>query len=85
MYNTMSQYQNKVKQKYIDREYTSDLLTLGLGLAEEAGEVCAAINDRNKIFKPKDSRSESDLEHELHDCLVYLCAIANAAGIDLGI
>lgn len=81
----MDGYQNRVAKVYRDRNYTGDLLTLGLGLAEEAGEVCAAINDRNALFVPKEGREPSDLEHELRDCLNYVCAIANAADIDLGI
>lgn len=78
-------YQKKVARLYEERNYTSDLHVLGLGLCEEAGEIAAAILDVSPSFSSKPGRVKSDLEHELHDCLTYLCAIANAAGIDLGI
>jgi NTP pyrophosphatase (non-canonical NTP hydrolase) len=81
----MGTYQLKVKEIYIERSYTNDLLTLGLGLCEEAGEVAKAINQRNPKYKPAPGREQHSLEHELHDCLVYICGIANAAGIDLSI
>lgn len=81
----MNNYQEKVKMLYEKRKYTNDLLTLGLGLCEEAGEVAKAINQMNSEYKPSPDRELHDLEHELHDCLVYICGIANSAGIDLGI
>ena len=81
----MSEYQNKIKKRYKDRGYTDDLLTLGLGLCEEVGEVAKAINQMNPEYKPSPDRCIRNLENELHDCLVYICGIANASGIDLGI
>lgn len=81
----MGAYQDKVRQLYADRNYTNSLRILGLGLCEEAGEVAAAILDVSVEFKSTPCRKDSSLEHELRDCLTYLCAIANAADIDLGI
>ncbi len=78
-------YQKRVAQMYIARGYTDDLPTLGLGLCEETGEVAKAINQMNPKYKPAPGKETHSLEHELHDCLVYLCGIANSAGIDLGI
>ena len=75
--------QQRVKQLYERRGYTSDIRTLALGLCEEAGEVAAAVLDRSPDYRPKPGRIPSNLEHELKDCLTYLCAIANAVGIDL--
>ena len=81
----MAKFQEMVAKEYEECGYTKDLLTLGLGLAEEVGEVCAAINDMNEKYIPRKGRCKSDLRHELHDCLTYLCAIANSVGIELGI
>lgn len=87
----MGMYQDKVKQLCIDNGWQcEDLLTLGLGLAEEAGEIAGAINNLNPLYVPgtKDSvkdRKYQDLEKELKDCLNYLCSIANKIGVDLGI
>lgn len=81
----MRQYQKRVARLYKDKGYTNKLEVLVLGLCEEAGEICAAVLDMSADFKAEPDRIKSDLAHELKDCLVYLCAIANAAGIDLGI
>jgi NTP pyrophosphatase (non-canonical NTP hydrolase) len=78
--------QARIKCNHDRRGYTNDLPTLGLGLCEEAGEVAKAINLRNPLYvrRKKDKPAEEEsLEHELGDLLVYLGAIANAAGIDL--
>ena len=80
---TLDAVQAKVKRLYIERGYTSDLPTLGLGLCEEAGEVAGAINNLNPLYKQRDGRNQDDLRHELKDTLVYLYAIANSAGIQL--
>ena len=77
--------QEEVAELYKERGYTSDLLTLGLGLCEEAGEVAKAINQMNPEYVPEPDRDIRNLEHELRDVLVYVCGIANAANIDLRI
>lgn len=77
------EYQDHVAQMYTDRGYKADLPTLGLGLCEEAGEVAGAINNLNPLFVRRADRSSDSLEHELKDLFVYMCAIANVAGIDL--
>lgn len=79
----MKELQEYVRIVYEQRGYTNELEILGLGLCEEAGEVCAAILDSNPKFVATPDRQKSDLAHELTDCLTYLCAIANATGIDL--
>ena len=81
----MRNYQTEVKIIYESRGYTDDLLTLGLGLCEEAGEVAKAINQMNPKYKIESGREIRELESELHDCLTYICGIATSAGIDLGI
>jgi len=65
------------------RGYTNDLPTLGLGLCEEAGEIAKAINLLNPLYTPSDHCKHHDLKHEVADLLIYVCAIANAAKLDL--
>lgn len=79
----MGSFQEGVAAKYVSRGYTDNLKTLGLGLSEETGELCAAILDVSPDFQPSDHRQISDLRHELYDVLTYLSAIANAANIKL--
>lgn len=87
----MGIYQELVKQKCIENGWQhEDLLTMGLGLCEEAGEVAGAINNLNPLYVPgaKDSKKDrkyQDLEKELKDVLNYVCAIANRMNIELGI
>jgi NTP pyrophosphatase (non-canonical NTP hydrolase) len=81
----MGEYQDIIKKLWEDNGYTDDLLTLGLGLCEEAGEVAKAINHTNPEYKLKGNEIPHILREELHDCLAYICAIANSAGIKLGI
>jgi NTP pyrophosphatase (non-canonical NTP hydrolase) len=79
--------QARIRRNHIRAGYTSDLLTLGLGLCEEAGEVAKAINLMNPLYVPRKGKPASEhesLEHELGDLLVYLGAIANVKEIDLG-
>ncbi len=80
---TLDAVQMAVERMYQERGYTFDLMTLGLGLCEEAGEIAGAINNMNPLYKQREGRSTDTLEHELKDALVYLCAIANGAGIFL--
>lgn len=79
----LDELQAAIERMYQERGYTSDLLTLGLGLCEEAGEVAGAINNMNPLYSKREGRGTDSLEHELKDALVYLCAIANSAGIFL--
>ena len=77
-------FQDYVAELCEARGYTDDVRTLVLGLCEESGEVAAATLDHFcPDYKPKSARIQSNLEHELIDCLTYLCAIANAAHIRL--
>lgn len=80
---TLDQLQMNVDRMYQERGYTTDLMTLGLGLCEEAGEIAGAINNSNPKYRQNKGRSQDSLAHELKDALVYLLAIANSAGIFL--
>jgi NTP pyrophosphatase (non-canonical NTP hydrolase) len=80
---TLDQLQMNVERMYQERGYTADLMTLVLGLCEEAGEVAGAVNNLNPKYKQKTGRTQDGLAHELKDILVYVCAIANSAGVFL--
>ena len=80
---TLVEFQKAVRRFYITRGYSHDLHILGLGLCEEVGEVASAILNASPQYRPRDGRVLSDLAHELKDCLVYINAIANSAGVDL--
>jgi len=78
---TLQQY---VAELYEERQYTKDIMTLTLGLCEEVGEVAKAVNvNFNPEYKLSAHSHSDSLEHELCDVLVYLCGIANSAGINL--
>src|SRR5512139_1592842 len=81
----ISDMQNKIKEIYAARGFTDDLMTLPLGLCEEAGEIAKAVNLLNpKYIRAKQGAPDS-LEHEVADLLVYLVAICNSANIDLDV
>lgn len=76
--------QERVFNLYQKRGYTEDVLTLTLGLCEEAGEVAKAVNiNHNPNYKPSPHSKSDSVEHELCDVLVYAFGIANALGINL--
>ena len=77
-------YASELAQRlYEERGFTDDLPTLGLGLAEEAGEICKAINQTNPKYIKQPGREIHSLREELVDCMVYLLGIANVVEIDL--
>jgi NTP pyrophosphatase (non-canonical NTP hydrolase) len=81
----MRLFQEKVKNTYHERGYTDDLVTLALGLCEEAGEIGKAVNWYHNplyIHNPTSTAPDS-VEHELGDLLYYIASIANVLNIDL--
>jgi len=80
---TLDGLQQAVERMYQERGYTLDLMALGLGLCKEAGDVAGAINGTNPRYSRGEGHAQDTLRHELQDTLVYLCAIANGAGIFL--
>lgn len=82
----MGQYQDTARQLYAERGYTNDPMTLTLGVCEEAGELAKAINwFHNPLYKNNKASQSGSPEHEMHDLLIYLAALANSLNIDLGI
>jgi len=77
-------YRTLSAKLYLERGYTSDPVTLALGLCEEVGEVGKAVNMfHNPLYIPS-GQSESDtVEHEIKDVLIYLAALANALNLDI--
>ena len=82
----MGSLQAKIKILYLERGYTNDPVTLALGLCEEAGEVAKAVNYfHNPKYQSATANIPDSVQHELRDCLVYICAIANSLNIELDI
>ena len=77
------EYQQKVQEVNDRKGYTSDLLTLTLGVCEEAGELAKAVNMKIRLYVPKAGAVSESIEHEIGDLLVYIFSVANSAGIDL--
>jgi len=78
-------WQDAVSARYTERGYSDDPFILLTGLAEEVGEVaqCLLMQDERYVARP--GKDPGDLRHEFLDVLVYLLALANSQGIDLGI
>lgn len=73
-------------QKWADRywegEYWPPLANLAR-LAEEAGEVARAVNQRYGPKRIKAGESPAELQGELGDLLFVLLCLANSTGVDL--
>lgn len=82
---TLYELQTKVSEINQKKGYTTDLVTLTLGVCEEAGELAKAVNMQNRLYIPKSGVKSHSIEEEIIDLLVYLVSVANAAGIDLEI
>lgn len=80
----MKEIQERIADLYKLRGFTDDLLTLALGLCEEAGEVGKAVNAYHNPHYKLASKSHPDTaEHELVDVLMYAFGIASVLGVDL--
>lgn len=78
-------FQKQVRQEYEEQGYSTDVRVLALGVCEEAGEVAGAVLATLPEYKVTPGRDKGKVAHELHDLLTYICALANATDIDLGI
>lgn len=79
----LSYLQYLVDRRNKERGYTDDVLTLTLGVCEEAGELAKAVNMKNPLYVPRKGSHSDSIKHELGDLLVYLVSVANACEIDL--
>lgn len=77
--------QAAVAEHYKAMGYSSDPLMIMAGLTEELGEIAREVLLDCPLYKARPDKLQGDIEHEMFDVLVYLCALANAYGIDLGI
>lgn len=75
----MGYYRDQAAELYKERGYTTDPVTLALGVCEETGELAKAINMfHNRLFVPSDHAKSDPVDHEIVDILLYLGALANA-------
>ena len=74
-----------VARHYHEKGYQSNPSTLVTGIAEELGEVAREVLLDDPHYTSRPDKERGDLEHELIDMLVYICALATAYNIDLGI
>lgn len=80
----MDRWQVAAKNLYEKRNYTSDPVTLALGICEEAGEIGKAVNwFHNPLYKRNFTSHSDSVEHEIRDIMFYIAALANSLNIDL--
>ena len=79
----IGELQTRIELRNRQRGYTTDVITLTLGVCEEAGELAKAVNMKNPLYVPRKGSQSDSIEHELGDLLVYLVSVANACEIDL--
>jgi NTP pyrophosphatase (non-canonical NTP hydrolase) len=80
--------QEAVRRLYAERGYDDTPLVTLPGAMEELGELACALMPFNPYYVSKPRivpKDFGDPEHELIDTLIYLLALANSLGIDLGI
>jgi NTP pyrophosphatase (non-canonical NTP hydrolase) len=77
--------QEAVRQHYKERGFNDNPLVTLPGLIEEVGEIATALMAFNPLYIGRPDKEYGNVEHEALDVLVYLCAICNHMGIDLGI
>lgn len=80
---SLEEIQQYVAEMEVERGFSDrPLIEQCLQLGEEVGEVFKAVRKQQNI--PIDPESKvGAIGDELADVLIYLCAIANRAGIDL--
>ncbi len=77
--------QQAVAEHYLEKDYKSNPSTLVVGALEELGEVAREVLLDDPCYVSRPDKERGALEHEIIDVLVYLCALASAYNIDLGI
>lgn len=81
---SLAQIQDYVAKMEVERGFAeSTIVEQALKFAEEAGEVCKAVRKHAALSIDPESTT-GGLGEELADMLIYVAAIANRAGIDLG-
>ncbi len=81
---TIQDFQKYVQQLEQERGFDNQTTTQkGLLLGEEIGELFKAIRKHEAQLRVDENSQAHDVEDELADVLIYLCAIANRYNIDL--
>ena len=79
----LKDFQNYVKQLEKDRKFENQtVIQKCLLLGEEIGELFKAIRKQHKMKLDKYSETRN-IDEELADIFIYICAIANRYEIDL--
>lgn len=78
-------YRDIAKHETALHNYTSDPVTLVVGVCEEAGEVGKAVNwyHNPKYIHSPNTNPPDNVEHEIGDLLIYLGALANALDLKI--
>lgn len=80
---SLAQFQTYVRELEIERGFTGNTVEqTSLLLGEEIGELFKAIRKQQKMAIDANSQV-GNVDEELADVLIYLCALANRFGIDL--
>ena len=80
---SLSDFQNYVKELEQERGFSHQtLIEKSLLLGEEVGELFKAVRKYSSMKIATDSIA-GNLSDEIADILIYLCAIANRADIDI--
>ena len=81
---TLNDFQNYVLQMKNERGFnTTDKFYECCLLAEECGELIAAIRKNNKSGSIASVSKAGSIAEELADVFIYLCSLANMHNIDL--
>ena len=80
---TLEELMIVVEEYYVRKGYHIALAgTLALGVAEEAGELAAAVNSRySPDYTPRPDKDVGRIEDEIGDLLVYCLALCVKLGI----
>lgn len=80
---TLKDFQEYVRELEKERGFTEqDILQKCLMLGEEVGELFKAVRKKEKIKVDNNSKFK-EIDDEMADIFIFLCAIANRYHIDL--
>ena len=81
---TLEQMRDACARLWVKKQYTVGPLELGLGIAEEAGEVAKAILlTQSEEYQPNGRAGEKDkdLAGEVGDLMTYIFHLCNRVGV----
>jgi NTP pyrophosphatase (non-canonical NTP hydrolase) len=77
--------QQALAEYYEKQGWPKSPMTHLAGTIEELGEIARELLFDDPNYSPRPDKHRGDLEHEMFDLLVYVCALATSCEIDLGI